>query len=134
MTKQEFETLTGMTTTIEEFERANKMYMNAWAMDKQEFCELWRKGDFLCIMDELLKNIEAQEMRVAQEKNTNVKALHDVKEMADTMLRKADEYDDGELKIVVTRIVGIREAALIDLKYGLNLSRDEKDYIAKNLK
>lgn len=134
MTKQEFETLTHGTVSVEEFERANKMYMAASGMDKDEFCQCWKKGDMLTIMDEMLDHIEALEMRLAQEKRSNSKALHDVTEMADTMLRRADEYDDDELKIVATRIIGIRAAALVALKYGLNLNRDEKDYITKNLK
>lgn len=134
MTKQEFETLTHGAVSVEEFERANKMYMAASGMDKDEFCQCWKKGDMLTIMDEMLDHIEALEMRLAQEKRSNSKALHDVTEMADTMLRRADEYDDDELKIVASRIIGIRAAALVALKYGLNLNRDEKDYITKNLK
>ena len=134
MTKQEFETLTNGAVSAAEFERANMMYMAASDMDKEEFCQCWKNGDTTAIMDELLKNIEAQEVRLAQEKRAGAKAMHDVTEMADTMLRKADEYDDDELKIVASRIVGIRAAVLVALKYGLNLNRDEKEYIAKNLK
>lgn len=56
MTKQEFEARTGMTVTEDRFNEINEIYMNAGALDEDEFCEQWKlveAGGCVPIVEEL---------------------------------------------------------------------------------
>ena len=47
MQQVEFEALTGKKVSAEQYAEIEKVYMAAYAMDKQEFCAAWKAGEML---------------------------------------------------------------------------------------
>lgn len=60
MLQQEFEQLTGIKVSAEDFETINEMYMEAEEMDKQTFCKAYKKGDFLSVVPQIIKSVKSR--------------------------------------------------------------------------
>lgn len=133
MQQKEFETLTGVKVSAEDYADIEKVYM-AISMDKEEFCVAWRAGKLCYIVDELMKRIDALEHVRDREMAHVSKAGARADAAALWMLEKADEYDDAELKQAAIDLVGLHQVAITDVKNGFALSDIERDYIMANLR
>lgn len=133
MNIKEFESLTGLKVTAEEYADIEKVYMAAYGMDKQEFCAAWKDGKLCYIVDELVKHVQALE-EVRDRKKAQLDELDEkATATAEMLLRKANSYEDAELKKAAIELVGLQRVVLIDVEHGYKLSAAERDYILENI-
>lgn len=122
MQQKEFEELTGMQTTPEEYYEIEQVYNTVDTIDKKEFCEHWKRGNHMCIFSQLVKKVRDYEKwakKQQEKKNACIPVLLD----------KADSYGDYKLKEVAISLAGVRTTAKICVEHGYKLCSDEKNYL-----
>lgn len=129
MQQKEFEELTGMQTTPEEYYEIEQIYNTTDSFTKKEFCEHWKRGNYMYIFAQLVKKIRDYEKWV----DDNEKWAKEQKETKDAcipvLLDKADSYGDYKLKEVAISLAGVRTTAKMCVERGYKLCEDEKNYL-----
>lgn len=148
MTHQEFEDLTGITTSPKDYARIELIYMSAsQRYDKQMFCEAMKNTDKNAenLMFDLAKTITDQEqaMKHMEERNRIEWEEQGKKDqiVAHTLLQKAEWFfehgheDDGwDCEEIAHNLLGRAGAIKLKISAGIKLTKDDKDYIEKHLK
>lgn len=99
MLQKEFEQLTGIKVSEEDFERINEMYIEAGNMDKKSFCEAYKKGDFLSVVPTVIETVK----RTAnfEDYQEGQDEIHDLKMQIaakDEVIREKDELLQAQLE------------------------------------
>ena len=128
MLQQEFEERTKMTVTPEEYKEIEGYYNAASnQIDKDLFCKEWKKYSDSFLLKDYYERIKFLEQQV-----------HDMQEFfnptVNLLLRKADEFDDKDLKAEAIAMVGLKEVIVRKIKMSLELDQEDKKYIANNLR
>ncbi len=129
MQQKEFEELTGMQIAPEEYYEIEQIYNTVDAIDKNEFCEHWKRGNYMYIFAQLVKKVRDYEKWVndnekwAKEQSATKNACIPV------LLDKADSYGDYKLKEVAISLAGVRTTAKMCVERGYKLCVDEKSYL-----
>lgn len=126
MQQKEFEELTGMQTTSEEYYEIEQIYNTADTIDKKEFCEHWKRGNYMYIFAQLVKKIRDYE-KWAEDNSEWVKKQQDV--CIPVLLDKANVYNDYKLKEVAISLAGVRKTARLSIMHDYKLCTDEKEYL-----
>jgi|GEM_PF-3381840 len=99
MLQKEFEQLTGIKVSEEDFERINEMYIEAGNMDKKSFCEAYKKGDFLSVVPTVIETVKrTAKFEGYQEWQDEI---HDLKMQIaakDEVIREKDELLQAQLE------------------------------------
>lgn len=137
MTKQEFEQLTGLNPTQEEFNEVNDLYMLCATIDKQQFCQEYKKIGATKTIAEIMDYIRAKRSAYDQlfdqfEKEKERVYVRDI-ELATFLIGKSIAYEDRDFKNEAIRLVGMKMVVLIKVKNGFILDEQDEDYILKNL-
>lgn len=61
MQQKEFEELTGLQVTPEEYYEIEQIYNTVDTIDKKEFCEHWKRGNYMYIFTQLVKKVRDYE-------------------------------------------------------------------------
>ena len=130
MKQSEFEKLTGLTLTNDEFAEINRIYHAIDDIIKpKDFSECWRKFDNRTIFDKLVGKIEKlkkfEKLCGKMEANLNTAAL--------ALLEAANKYNDEDLKSEAICDVGLDAVVRMDIKYNFKLNEEERDYILQEL-
>lgn len=127
MTQREFEERIGREVTLDEYARANAMYMAADNVDKDVFCKEYEtlkdSKVFNDVVDRYYNN-EKIIYRVTEEKA----------EMLDMLIVNAEKYGDEGMAKVAIKIMGEREYLRRKIRLGVQLCDDDYAYIYDNLK
>ena len=127
MTQKEFETRIGTEVATETFEYANRVYMAAGDMDKDEFCKDWR-DEYVSeskIVSALTLEVETLNSAL---KNANTcyeraeQSLRDFSsQMADFLIIQAEKWSASDLREKAIKLVGIKEyiTRRLEMKFGL---------------
>ncbi len=136
MTIQEYSTLMGYEETCEmaEYETANFIYMMAGEMDKQTFCNEYKRiGSSLLV----LTLAEAANSREIAYRDKEIKE----RQTAHALLREADGIRiDGcdetadELDKIAASLIGRKDCIKWKLNKGFSLSETDNEYITDNLR
>lgn len=126
MQQKEFEELTGLQTTPEEYYEIEQIYNTADTIDKKEFCEHWKRGNYMYIFTQLVKKIRDYE-KWAEDNGEWVKKQQDV--CIPVLLDKANVYNDYKLKEVAISLAGVRKTARLSIMHDYKLCADEKKYL-----
>lgn len=127
MTQQEFEARFGQEVTPECFDYANRVYMAAGDVDKDEFCKEWKNqhirnsGLITALTMEVeflqgtVKNMENQ-VRAEEECLNTFRS-----QMVDFLILQAEKWSATDLREKAIKIVGIKEYIYrrIEMKLGL---------------
>lgn len=142
MLQKEFEERIGRSVTEQEYLEANAMYENAGDMDKDEFCREWLKiGNSRLV--KCLAEKTYQQHKALQEKELLLKESKEIwSDAADAMLEIEQDILNGEttehitelLDLKVWWLVGAKELVLRKIKMGMDLSKNDKNYINEHLK
>lgn len=142
MLQKEFEERIGRSVTEQEYLEANAMYENAGDMDKDEFCREWLKiGNSRLV--KCLAEKTYQQHKALQEKELLLKESKGIwSDAADAMLEIEQDILNGEttehitelLDLKVWWLVGAKELVLRKIKMGMDLSKNDKNYINEHLK
>lgn len=142
MLQKEFEERIGRSVTEHEYLEANAMYENAGDMDKDEFCREWLKiGNSRLV--KCLAEKTYQQHKALQEKELLLKESKLIwSDAADAMLEIEQGILNGETTEHITELldlkawwlVGAKELVLRKIKMGMDLSKNDKNYINEHLK
>lgn len=125
MQQKEFEELTGLQVAPEEYYEIEQIYNTADTIDKKEFCEHWKRGNYMYIFAQLVKKIRDYE-KWAEDNREWVKKQQDV--CIPVLLDKANVYNDYKLKEVAISLAGVRKTARLSIMHDYKLCTDEKEY------
>lgn len=126
MTKEEFEERTELKSD-EAFEKANRMYMSAGNMDKDAFCYDYKKHGYSILLSYFYNKsnmLEKQKKDLDAFKN----------EIACFLLKKADDWDDKELRDKAVELIGEKNVILRKIELDLELWNEDKSYIKDNIR
>lgn len=101
MLQKEFEQLTGIKVSEEDFETINEMYIEAGNMDKKSFCEAYKKGDFLSVVPTVIEIVKRTANFEGYQEGQD--EIHDLKMQIaakDEVIREKDELLQAQLKDV----------------------------------
>ena len=126
MQQKEFEELTGMQIAPEEYYEIEQIYNTADTIDKKEFCEHWKRGNYMYIFAQLVKKVRDYEKWVNDYEKW-VKKQQDV--CIPVLLDKANVYGDYKLKEVAISLAGVRKTARLSIMHDYKLCADEKNYL-----
>lgn len=122
MQQKEFEELTGLQIAPDEYYEIEQIYNTVDTIDKKEFCEHWKRGNYMYIFSQLVKKIRNYEKWAVSERET--------KEICTpVLLDKANVYNDYKLKEVAISLAGIRETVRLSITHDYKLCADEKNYL-----
>lgn len=99
MLQKEFEQLTGIKVSEEDFEKINEMYIEAGNMDKKSFCEAYKKGDFLSVVPTVIETVKRTANFEGYQEGQN--EIHDLKMQIaakDEVIREKDELLQAQLE------------------------------------
>ena len=134
MTKFEFEDLTGLKVTEEEYKEIEKMYYAVPNMEKHEFCKHWVQTGNNPLTIELAKQVILLN-GMLEERNNEAEDCHcKMEELAWFLIGKAAAYEDSDFYKEAIRIVGQKAAILHKIKMGYPLWKEDREYIKDNLK
>lgn len=99
MLQKEFEQLTGIKVSEEDFEKINEMYIEAGNMDKKSFCEAYKKGDFLSVVPTVIETVKRTANHEGYQEGQD--EIHDLKMQIaakDEVIREKDELLQAQLE------------------------------------
>lgn len=99
MLQKEFEQLTGIKVSEEDFEKINEMYIEAGNMDKKSFCEAYKKGDFLSVVSTVIETVKRTANYEGYQEGQD--EIHDLKMQIaakDEVIREKDELLQAQLE------------------------------------
>lgn len=99
MLQKEFEQLTGIKVSEEDFETINEMYIEAGNMDKKSFCEAYKKGDFLSVVPTVIETVKRTANFEGYQEGQD--EIHDLKMQIaakDEVIREKDELLQAQLE------------------------------------
>lgn len=99
MLQKEFEQLTGIKVSEEDFEKINEMYIEAGNMDKKSFCEAYKKGDFLSVVPTVIETVKRTANFEGYQEGQD--EIHDLKMQIaakDEVIREKDELLQAQLE------------------------------------
>ena len=138
MTQQEFIERTGLHPTDEKFKTIHEMYMLCSTLDKDEFCQDYKKHGSSMIIYDLLETIEAKTKSYNDVFDAYEAYRKDIinKELtiAQFLLSKATALNDPDFEREALRLVSRNTIILIKIKNQYPLSQEDFEYIANNLK
>ena len=121
MTQKEFEERTGVKPTAEEFDYIHAVYVNT-SMDKDAFCNEWKKHGESRIIREVHVRVLNWEMKCERQKNA-------INELADFLIGKAHAYDDTDFRNLAVRLVGETDVVKRTIELGLPLWDEDRKCI-----
>ena len=142
MLQKEFEERIGRSVTEQEYLEANAMYENAGDMDKDEFCREWLKIGNARLVKCLAEKTYQLNKALNEKELLHKEAVEIISDAADAILEiekvvlngGRTEYIAELLDRKTWWLVGAKEVVLRKIKKGIELSEDDKDYIAEHLK
>lgn len=127
MTQQEFEARFGQEVTTECFDYANRVYMAARSLDKDEFCEDWkhqqvRDSDVVNSLTMEVEILEGTVKNLGRQVQAGEECLNTFRDqMVDFLILQAEKWSASDLREKAIKIVGIREYIYrrTEMKLGL---------------
>lgn len=129
MTQEEFEARIGHQVAAEEFDTFNEVYMNC-EMDKDAFCKAIGGEDRKATL-ELIFDLSAG---VSHYKTSRNDILERDRIVGEDLARKANAYDDHDLREAARMLLGRRNYIVYCLSQGLALQSSDREYIIAHLR
>lgn len=123
MLQKEFEQLTGIKVSEEDFEKINEMYIEAGNMDKKSFCEAYKKGDFLSVVPTVIETVKRTANFEGYQEGQD--EIHDLKMQIaakDEVIREKDEVIREKDELLQAQLEDIKKA----IKKYMNLGQYDK--------
>ena len=144
MNIKEFESLTGLKVTAEEYADIEKVYMATGNMDKQTFCGLWKKNDLFSIALEMERHLSVKitfAEKVLANKEQKIEDMEDqqaaeretMSHAADVLLAVDEAYDNVDAYEAAIELVTRREVVERKIRMELRLREEDKKYILNHL-
>lgn len=133
MTREEFTQRTGIEVETMQYAAIEQVYMYT-ELDKDDFCVDYKKHGDSVIISHLVNELDkiTYERGRAHASLKEYKAL--MQDIAEMLIRKADEHMDEELYNSAVNIIGVEECIKYKLINDLELTKQDKEYILEVLK
>lgn len=133
MTQQEFTQRTGIEVETMQYAAIEQVYMYT-ELDKDDFCADYKKHGDSVIISHLVNELDkiTYERGRAHASLKEYKAL--MQDIAEMLIRKADEHMDEELYDTAINLIGIEACVAYKLNHDLELNKHDKEYILNALK
>ena len=139
MTQQEFETLTGLTVTTNEYTYIERVYM-ASNLQKDEFCKEWKKNRSLAVSNlvcDLVMEIEALRGSYETLHKEYTRACdgftQENSNMVDFLILQAENCSASDLREKAIKMVGIKEYLRRRIDFGFSLWEEDKKALTEIL-
>lgn len=139
MTKQEFETRTGLTVTTNEYTYIERVYM-ASNLQKDEFCNEWKKNRSLAgsnLVCDLVMEIEALRGSYETLHKEYTRACdgftQENSNMADFLILQAENCSASDLREKAIKMIGIKEYLRRRIDLGFILWEEDKKALTEIL-
>lgn len=127
MTQQEFEARFGQEVTPECFDYANRVYMAAGNVDKDEFCKEWknqhiRNSGLITVLTMEVESLQGTVKNMENQVRAEEECLKTFRnQMVDFLILQAEKWSATDLREKAIKIVGIKEYIYrrIEMKLGL---------------
>ena len=140
MTQQEFETRFGQEVTPESFDYANRVYMAAGNLDKDQFCKEWknqhiRNSDTVTALTMEVESCQATIKNLKRQIEKSDLCLEEFRDqMVDFLILQAEKWSASDLREKAIRIVGETEYIRRRLEMNLGLWEDDRKALVEILK
>lgn len=126
MQKIEFTQRTGIELTDEQYQRVEDLYMNAGDMDKDEFCEDYKKHKDSKLLAFFYKLTEDGKVCAKLIDRSMSKA-------AKFLLMKSREFNDKSMRAEAIDLLGEKMIVRLTMEMDLELWSEDKKYIIETL-
>lgn len=133
MTREEFNSLTGLNVTENEFDGINDMYMAAGEMDKATFCKEYKQHGESRLVAELLEGFQLEQEEVDKAYQYMHKRNEERDQLVDFLLEQSQELSSTALQKKAIDMIGHTYVIRRKIKLGLPLCELDLEYIIKNL-
>lgn len=140
MTQQEFETRFGQEVTTESFDYANRVYMAAGNLDKDQFCKEWknqhiRNSDTVTALTIEVESCQATIKNLKRQIEKSDLCLEEFRDqMVDFLILQAEKWSASDLREKAIRIIGETEYIRRRLEMNLGLWEDDRKALVEILK
>ncbi len=140
MTQQEFETRFGQEVTTECFDYANRVYMAAGELDKDQFCKEWknqhiRNSDTVNALTMEVESCQATIKNLKRQVEKSDLGLEEFRDqMVDFLILQTEKWGASDLREKAIRIVGETEYIRRRLEMHLGLWDDDRKALVEILK
>lgn len=126
MTKNEFTQRTGIELTDAEYKEVEFMYLEAGNMDKDEFCQDYKKHKDSTLL--------ATFYRQSENLKDKLDAMREERsQIVDFLLERAQKFGDVALLNQAIKLVGHKAVIMRKIDQGLALWDLDKEYIRENI-
>lgn len=135
MTQQEFESRIGTEVSASTFDFANRVYMAAGEMQKDEFCADWKKNDLTAskIASALTLEVERLNGALAAANASYENAARGMQDstsqMADFLIIQAEKWSASDLREKAIKMIGEREYLRRKIEMGFDLWKEDRNII-----
>lgn len=126
MTLQEFSERTRLTPTPEEYKQIEDMYMATGNMDKDVFCNDFKKHGQSTILNTFYRQAEHLKEKCDNFHKQQI-------EIVELLIGKAHAFNDTDLRNHALKLVSEKQVVLTTLSLGLPLWDEDKEYIKNNI-
>lgn len=133
MMQKEFEERTGMSLTAEEYAKVEKLYMAAGNIDKDTFCEEYKKVANSQLVQELQMSIRILENKLEGAQAENRNREREASELGTFLMEQAQKLGSKELRQKAIDTLGTREYMIRKLQSGTPLWEDDREILIETL-
>lgn len=126
MQKSEFTEKTGIELTDAEYKEVEFMYLEAGNMEKDEFCQDYKKHKDSTLLATFYRQSERLKDKLDAMREERSK-------MVDFLLERAQKFGDIELLNQAIKLVGHKAVIMRKIDQGLALWDLDKEYIRENI-
>lgn len=127
MQKTEFTQRTGIELTDEQYQRVEDMYMNTGDMDKDEFCEDYKKHKDSKLL--------AYFYNLTEDSKVCAKLIdRSMLKVTKFLLMKSREFNDKSMRAEAIDLLGEKMIVKLTIEMNLELWDIDKKYIYENIK
>ena len=125
MTQQEFQERTGITSEAT-YELANAIYMEAGNIDKDAFCNDFKKHSYSILLAYFYKTCVKLRKKLGAMKNERL-------EMVQFLLQQEYDTDEQQFRDKAVELVGEKEVIRLKIENGWDFCDADKEYIKEHI-
>lgn len=134
MTREEFNSLTGLNVTENEFDNINEMYMAAGNMDKATFCKEYKQHGESKLVAALFEGFQIEQENSDDAHKSWRKLFDEREKLVDFLLEQSQELSSTALQKKAIDMIGHTYVIRRKIELGLTLCELDLDYISKHLR